>query len=349
MFKEMQPPREEHQRTFTTGGELKRAEGWISCSTHISEKYLSSKPQWSPVTKQKPASRSQRLPLQALRLLQIQSKHKTLTAQVLNSAISSSFCSCTLLGSYQQPPEMDAHGRAHPFRHRTASPTQGRQRAKAKVLLQADCFPACSPAKRLDLFCAGFFNSAHHTLSDRLKTKAVWWQSGCQTASSYSSLDLWLQACSGLDVVVTSTCCKEARGNNNAPWLSYSAGKSEASYRKHSLGNMIPSQQTQYFTFKLIWAKKSSFSQRRSLIRLDRKRPVKISSSSFPGAQDRATLHAHTRKQAFQKSVMYQYTSPTTKAESMKDTAPFSPLPIYTGVLSAPDAGPCFQINTSCA
>lgn len=135
MFKEMQPPWEEHQRTFTTGGELRRAEGWISCSTHISEKYLSSKPDWSPVTKQKPVSRSQRLPLQALRLLQIQSKHKTLTAQVFNSAISSSFCSCTLLGSSQQPPEMDAHGRAHPtaFTLRTASPTQGRQRRKAQV------------------------------------------------------------------------------------------------------------------------------------------------------------------------------------------------------------------------
>lgn len=93
---------------------------------------------------------------------------------------------------------------------------------------------------------------------------------------------------------------------------------------------MIPSQQTQYFTFKLIWAKKSSFSQCRSLIRLDRKRPVKISSSSFPGAQEKATLHAHTWKQAFQTSVMYQYTSPT-----MKDTAPFSPV-LFTQGFSLP-------------
>lgn len=41
----------------------------------------------SPVTKHKPASRSQQLPLQALRLLQTQSKQKTLTTQIFPQAL----------------------------------------------------------------------------------------------------------------------------------------------------------------------------------------------------------------------------------------------------------------------
>lgn len=41
----------------------------------------------SPVTKHKPVSRSQQLPLQALRLLQTQSKQKTLTTQILPQAL----------------------------------------------------------------------------------------------------------------------------------------------------------------------------------------------------------------------------------------------------------------------
>ena len=67
--------------------ELKRAEGWISCSTQKNfRKIPAFKASWSPVTKHEPVSRSQQLPLQALRLLQMQSKHKTLTTQVFPQA-----------------------------------------------------------------------------------------------------------------------------------------------------------------------------------------------------------------------------------------------------------------------
>lgn len=58
----------------------------IQQHTHF-RKLPAFKASWSPLTKHKPVSRSQKLPLQALRLLQTQSQHKTLTAQIFLQAL----------------------------------------------------------------------------------------------------------------------------------------------------------------------------------------------------------------------------------------------------------------------
>lgn len=175
------------QRDATTPGgtsenlyrkrELKRAEGWVSCSTHILEKSQPSKPHgalWLSTSLWAGPSNCLSRPLGCFkhRANRRHWQHKSFLKLSTKPHHFFKF----LLGSWQQPPKMDIRGRAHPntSMHSTASSTQARQTHKNQNVPTGRFHPDL-PAKLLGLFHDGFiFNSARRILSNKLKTKGVY-------------------------------------------------------------------------------------------------------------------------------------------------------------------------------
>lgn len=128
--------------------ELKRAEGWISCSTHISEKSRPSKPHgalWLSTSLRAGPRNCLSRPSGCFKY-RASKRHRQHKSFFKLSTKPHHFFKFLLLyslpGSCQQPPEMDIHGRGHPntSTHRTASSTQGRQRDKNQNI-PIDRFP----------------------------------------------------------------------------------------------------------------------------------------------------------------------------------------------------------------
>lgn len=121
-------------------GELKRAEGWISCSTHIAEKSQPSKPHgalWLSTSLRAGPSNCLSRPLCCFKC-RASTRHWQHESFLKLSTKPHYFFKFlllySLLGSCQQPPKMDIHGRVHPntSTDRTASSTQARQRDKSQ-------------------------------------------------------------------------------------------------------------------------------------------------------------------------------------------------------------------------
>lgn len=171
---EMQPPQE--QRTFTRGESSKVQEGWIPCSTHISEKSQPSKAYgalWLSTNLWASPSNYSLGPLAASNADNCGNTSLSSSFQPNpNPIIYSSFCSSTLCWKVvSNPPRwtlMTEWTQIHST-HRTASSTQSRQRPRNQSVPTGRFHPDL-PAKLMDVFV---FNSAHHTLANSLKTHDI--------------------------------------------------------------------------------------------------------------------------------------------------------------------------------